>query len=162
MVHWVMTIDRRATGWLDELRHARFREALLHTMVRYDLLCPVYCLMPDHVHLVWVGVDQRTDQKQAAAFFRRITNRVLAPEKWQQEPYDNVLREEQRKRGAFQTVCHYVWENPVRAKLSGRAGDHPWSGAVVPGFPDLEPRRDDFWDVFWRIYHERVDGRSAP
>ena len=75
MVHWVMTVDRRATGWLDALRHAQFREALLHTMVRYDLLCPTYCLMPDHAHFIWMGIAPKTDQRGAATFFaaQRIT-----------------------------------------------------------------------------------------
>lgn len=80
VVHWVMTVDRRATGWLDALRHAQFREALLHTMVRYDMLCPTYCLMPDHAHFVWMGIAPLADQRSAATFCRRATNRLLAPE----------------------------------------------------------------------------------
>lgn len=74
VVHWVMTVDRRATGWLDALRHAQFREALLDTTVRYEMLCPTYCLMPDHAHFVWMGIAPTTDQRLAATFFaaRRI------------------------------------------------------------------------------------------
>jgi REP element-mobilizing transposase RayT len=163
VVHWVMTVDRRATGWLDPLRHAQFREALIHTLVRYEMLCPAYCLMPDHAHFVWMGIASTTDQRLAAAFFRRATNRLLAPEKWQQEPYDGVLRDEQRKRGAFQSVCAYVRENPVRAGLVVTANDYAYSGAIVPAFPDLEPCRDDFWNVFWSVYNAKVErARSAP
>lgn len=162
VVHWVMTVDRRAASWLDDLRHAQIREALLHTMVRYDLICPVYCLMPDHGHLVWMGTDSRSDQRLAATFFRRTTNRVLAPEKWQREPFDTVLREEQRKRGAFQAACLYIRENPVRAEIVASVNDYPYSGAIIPGFPDLVPRREDFWEIFWRVYNERVErGRTA-
>jgi putative transposase len=163
VVPWVMTIDRREAGWLDPLCHARFREALLHTTVRYELLCPAYCVMPDHAHFVWMGVAPTTDQRRAAAFFRRNVNHLLAPRKWQREAYDSVLREEQRKRGAFQAVCHYVLENPVRAGLAATANDYAFSGAILAGFPDLESRREDFWDVFWQVYNAKVERhRTAP
>jgi len=157
VVHWVMTVDGRASGWLDALRHAQFREALLHTAIRYELLCPIYCLMPDHAHFVWMGVATATDQRGAAAFFRRATNCVLAPKKWQREAYDSVLREEQRKRGAFQAACQYVRENPVRAGLVVARQEYAFSGAVVPGFPDLDPQRADYWEVFWRVYNAKVE-----
>jgi REP element-mobilizing transposase RayT len=62
VVHWAMTIRDRRTGWLNAVNHVRLREALLHTAVKYDLLCPVYCLMPDHVHLIWMGLNERSDQ----------------------------------------------------------------------------------------------------
>ena len=163
VVHWVMTIDRRATGWLDALRHAQFREALIHTMVRDEMFCPAYCLMPDHGHFVWMGIAPTTDQRRAAAFFRRATNGLLAPQRWQQEPYDGVLREEQRKRGVFQSVCEYGRENPVRAGMAATANDYAYSSAIVPGFPDLEPYREDFWSVFWSVYNAKVErGRFAP
>ncbi len=132
-------------------------------MARYQLLCPAYCLMPDHAHFVWMGMNPQSDQKKAASFFRRATNRVLSPEKWQQEAYDSVLREEQRKRGAFQTVCRYVLENPARCEPVACVDDYAYAGAMVPGFPDLAPHQEDFWDVFWRIYNERMErDRSAP
>ncbi len=49
----------------------------------------------------------------------------------------------------------YIWENPVRAGLVAQWRQYPYLGAVVAGYPDLDPRRDDFWDVFWRIYAAR-------
>ena len=163
MFHWVMAVDRRMTGWLNLLFHARWREALLHTMVRFDLLCPVYCLMPDHAHMIWVGCRRRADQRRAVAFFRRETNAWLAPNKWQREPYDHVLRENERAQGAFQAACTYVLENPVRKNLSGRWDEYEFAGAMVPGMPDLEPRREDFWEVFWKIYNQGVtEGEAAP
>src|SRR4051794_38755498 len=79
VVHWAMTIRDRRNGWLNALSHARVREALLHTAVKYDLLCPVYCLMPDHVHLIWMGMSERADQLWAAEFFRKMAGEVIAP-----------------------------------------------------------------------------------
>jgi putative transposase len=163
-----MTIEARATGWLSDLFHARWREAMLHALVQHDLLCPVYCLMPDHAHFIWLGGSTGSDQRHAVTEFRRNTNRLLAPLRWQREAYDHVLREVERKQDAFRTVCWYVLENPVRKDLVSNWKDYPYSGALFPGYPDLDPRRADFWEVFWKIYSRRMTaapetaGKSAP
>lgn len=54
-VHWTLTLENRAAGWLSAAFHATFREILLHAGARYGLACPAYVLMPDHVHLIWLG-----------------------------------------------------------------------------------------------------------
>ena len=156
VVHWTMTLQDRQTGWLCPEFHARCREALLHTMVRYALLSPVYCLMPAHAHFVWMGVEERSEQVHAAEFFRRQTNGLLSPHRWQKESYDHVLREDERRRGAFGAVCQYILENPVRKGLGDTWQTDAFSGAVLPGYPDVDPRREDFWEVFWKIYLRSV------
>ena len=160
-VHWIMTIEARATGWLNDLFHARWREAMLHALVQHELLCPVYCLMPDHAHFVRLGGSAGSDQRRAVTEFRRTTNRLLAPRKWQREAYDHVLREAEWKRDAFSAACWYVLENPMRKDMVPDWKNYPYSGALVPGYPDLDPRREDFWEVFWKIYNRQVE-ESAP
>ena len=61
VVFWTLTLKHRAQGWLSVSFHARFRELMHHTAARSHLLCPVYCLMPDHLHLVWMGLRQQSD-----------------------------------------------------------------------------------------------------
>ena len=70
----------------------------------------------------------------------------------------DVLREEERKRGAFIAAVQYGRENPVRAGLCAKRQDWPYAGAMVAGFPDLDPRAEDFWELFWRIHTKLVDG----
>ena len=41
---------------------------MLHAAAREGLFCPVYCLMPDHLHLVWMGLRLDTDQLNGMAF----------------------------------------------------------------------------------------------
>jgi REP element-mobilizing transposase RayT len=161
VVHWVMTIDRRATGWLDDLFHAHWREAMIHVLVYYDLVCPVYCLMPDHAHVIWMGCSADSNQQLGAALFRTSTNYFLAPSKWQKQGFDHVLGEEERRRGAFHATCHYVRENPVRKNLVTHWQEYSFTGALVPGLQNLNPRRDDFWDVFWKVYVGKV-GDAQP
>jgi REP element-mobilizing transposase RayT len=77
-VHWEGTLAHRATGWLDGAFHARFRELLLHAAAREALVCPVYCLMPDHYHLVWLGLRRTSDQLNGMKFLREFVNAELA------------------------------------------------------------------------------------
>jgi len=55
VVFWTHTVKRRGTGWLDDAWHSAFRELALHAAARECVLCPIYTLMPDHLHLVWMG-----------------------------------------------------------------------------------------------------------
>ena len=156
-MHWTMTVEERCQGWLSERWHRQFREILLHTLARHRLVCPIYCVMPDHLHLVWVGVEATSDQVLAARFFRRHTNELLAPREWQRQAYDNVLGPNDRAEAAFQKVCGHILENPVRAGLVADWADYAFSGAMMPGFPTLSLRRDDYWMIFWQVYGETVN-----
>lgn len=161
MVHWSMSLDGRFAGWLDDTSHAWMRELALHTAVRYDLLIPAYCAMPDHLHLLAVGTSSASDQKQGMAFLRRHLNDLLATRyraRLQRQSYDNVLREQDRERGAFQKVAFYVLENPVRKGLVASANQWPSSGCIVPGHPGWNVFHSDYWDCFWREYATRHDG----
>ena len=152
VVHWTMPIALRGTGWLNDLFHARFREMMLHAAAREGLFCPTYCLMPDHIHLVWMGLRRSSDQKNGMKFLREHLGRLLQPHHFQHQAHDHVLREEQRKKGAFSKVCFYVINNCCVAELVKHPKDWPFAGAVVPGYPELHPLEEDFWPLFWKIY----------
>lgn len=77
-VHWSITMDERKTGWLVPIFYYKFRELLTHTMFRYGACCPIYCLMPDHIHLLWLGILDGSDQRNAMKFFRGQLNPVLS------------------------------------------------------------------------------------
>ena len=152
VVFWTHTIAERRTGWLASQFHAVFRELLLHAAARERLLCPIYTLMPDHIHLIWMGTAASSDQRRATAFLRPQLIPHLGSARWQHQPHDHVLREEERKRGAFAATCAYLAQNPVRAGLAAAAEAWSFTGCIVPGFPTLHPLARDFWDKFWKIY----------
>jgi hypothetical protein len=152
VVHWTLPIAMRRTGWLTENFHSRFREIMLHAAAREGLFCPVYCLMPEHLHLVWMGLRLDTDQRNGMKFLREQLGPALRPHRFQHLPHDHVLREHERKRNAFASVCHYILENPFKAELIPRGENWPFCGAVVPGYPTLHPLREDFWPKFWKLY----------
>ena len=104
-VFWTYTVEGRATGWLDPDWHRDFREGLLHTLARYKLCCPIYMLMPDHIHFIWIGCAQESDQLTASSFFRRYLNARLAPARLQRQAHDHILREKERERQRFAEPC---------------------------------------------------------
>jgi REP element-mobilizing transposase RayT len=152
VVHWTLTMFDHARGWVSDLFHSQFREVMLHASVREGLFCPAYCLMPDHIHLLWMGLRLDSDQRNAMAFLRTYLGPLVAPAKFQPQPHDHVLRAEDRRRDAFAKGCRYVLENPLRAKLVEKITDWKLLGSVVPGYPKLHPIEDDYWKKFWELY----------
>ena len=152
-VHWTFSLQDRAIGWLSDTFHAAWRELLLHATVRHGVICPGYCLMPDHQHLLLLGVSPSADQRSAVRFIRRHAARALPNgTAYQKQAHDHVLREAEREQGAFAALAYYITENPVRAGLCAQAGDWPWSGCIVPGYPDLTLHDEEYWPRFWRIH----------
>jgi len=148
-VFWTHTTEQRA--WFDwnDARHAYFREILLHTCLRYRLATPVYCLMPDHIHLFWIGLAKGSDQLKGCAFFRKYFGEVMQPE-WQPQAHDHVVRESERSSGLYADTIQYILNNPVRAELAERWEDYPYLGAMLAGYPDLDRRDPDFHERFWK------------
>jgi len=155
-VHWSMTMQDRKTGWLIPIFYYKFREILTHTMFRYGLCCPIYCCMPDHIHLLWVGIFDGSDQRSAVKYFRKQLNPVLEElgARFQQQAYEHVLREEERERTAFENVVEYIARNPERTGLvkENCFREYSYTDCLVPGYPELKLWQEDFWDRFWRIY----------
>ncbi|MBS0205970.1 MAG: hypothetical protein JSS49_24020 [Planctomycetes bacterium] len=154
-VHWSLTIDDRKIGWLVPIFYYKFRELLTHTMFRYGSCCPIYCLMPDHMHLLWLGILDSANQLRAMKYFRRQLNPVLEKlnARLQDQPYDHVLRDDERKPAALHAVVEYIARNPERKQLVAYDAfrEYAYTGCLVPGYPELKPFQPDFWDLFDRI-----------
>ena len=161
VVQWTITMESRSKGWLDDLFHVRFREMLLHAAVREGLFCPAYVLMPDHAHLIWMGMRVASDQRNAMKFLRKHLATELARRsptgvefELQKQSHDSVLREKDRVRGAFAKSCFYVVDNPRRMGLVGHPREWPHLGALLPRYPFLHPLAEDFWEKFWKLYQQ--------
>ena len=153
VVFWTMPVAHRQQGWLNDSFHATFREMLLHAAAREGLLCPAYCLMPDHIHLVWMGLRRETDQRNGIKFLRAQLGSFLKPAKFQHQAHDHVLTTKERQRHAFSLACaDYVLLNPLKAGLVKAPGAWPYVGAVIPGYPRVNVFEDGHWPWFWKHY----------
>jgi len=155
-VHWVMTIHERRTGWLGPKFYYKFREILTHTTFRYGVVCPIFCLMPDHMHMLWLGIDDRTDQLKASAYFRKQLGEVLGKIgfSFQHQAFDHVLKDEEKLEPEFVNLVEYIARNPERKNLVLRDQfkSYPYTECLIPGYPELRIWRPDFWTRFWRCY----------
>jgi putative transposase len=159
-VHWSLTMEDRKTGWLIPIFYCNYREILTHTMFRFGLCCPLYCCMPDHIHLLWIGILDSCDQRTAMRYLRRQLNPILEKHsaRFQPQPYDHVLREEEREHGAVEEVAEYIARNPERRGLVPQDGyaTYGYTGCLIPGYPELKPFGDGYWDRLWRVYSHLV------
>ncbi|MEO6754723.1 MAG: hypothetical protein ABIZ04_21615 [Opitutus sp.] len=155
-IFWTHTIADRKTGWLNDSFHLRFRELLCHVLARHGAVCPVFCHMPDHIHLLISGIDENCDQHQCLRLLRQEINHLIAPVKLQMQAHDHVLRDDERERAAFEKIAHYIQQNPVRKGLCVDWTGYAYTGCLVPGYFNLEPKQADFWERYWRIYNKIV------
>jgi hypothetical protein len=112
--------------------------------------------MPDHIHLMWMGLLERSNQKLAMRHLRMRFKESLMQIGFdlQDQAYDHVLREEERQELAFVAACDYIARNPERAGLVGidEYASYPFTGCLVPGYPELKPFAPDYWTRFNRTF----------
>lgn len=113
--------------------------------------------MPDHIHLIWLGLDKAgSNQAVAVEFLRKHTAPCLNDVAWQRQPYDHVPREDDRDPASFLSVAGYIFDNPVRAGLVARREEWPYKGCMVVGYPDIDVTDGGYWELFWRIYNRLI------
>ncbi|WDQ17122.1 hypothetical protein [Rhodopirellula sp. P2] len=153
-VHWVCTIDGRRTGWLDARFLYKMRELLTHAAFRYQIACPIYCLMPDHIHFLWAGLADDSDQLPAMKAFRLNSNDCLkrVGHQFQLQPYDHVLKDHELDRGAIESTMEYIARNPERKGLvkTDHFQTYPYTGCLLPGAPRIRLFGEAGWDEVWQ------------
>jgi putative transposase len=155
VIFWTMPIADRRAGWLNDSFHAAFREITLHAAAREGLFCPAYCLMPDHIHFVWMGLCRDADQRNGIKFLRAQLGKILKPIRFQHQAHDHVLTLEQRRRNVFSLACaDYVLLNPWKERLVQEPSDWPYLGAIIPCYPEANVFEADYWPWLWERYFE--------
>ena len=159
-VHWSLTIEGRRTGWLTSNFYCKFRELLAHSAFRYGFSCPIFCCMPDHIHLLWAGLFDATDQINAVKFFRTRVNEPLRKIGFelQLQGYDHVLKEDELKQNALEQVFDYIARNPERKNLVpiDDFAKYPFTNCVIPGYPEIVPFIPNFWDRLSRVHSHLI------
>lgn len=149
-----MTIDDRRTGWLEGKFYYKFREILTHVAFRDRIACPIFCLMPDHIHMLWCGLAESTDQRVAMKRLRLNANDCLKriDHRFQRQPYDHVLREKELEKEAIEGVCDYIARNPERKGLvlNDEYASYSYTSCLLPGFPQIRLFEPTSWDTVWR------------
>jgi len=148
VVHWTLTMFDKAKGWLTPALHGQFRELMLHAAAREGLLCPSYCLMPDHLHLIWMGLRLDTDQLNGMAFLRTFSNQRCRPQSSNRKPTtSSCVNSGGSGMPSPASVFTLV---PIQSVLNWWPG--PKTGrslvAIVPGYPKLNLFDGGYWPTF--------------
>ncbi|MCF6157611.1 MAG: hypothetical protein E3K32_03345 [wastewater metagenome] len=112
--------DERVSHIVAEAIHFRDRKA-------YDLLA--YCIMPNHVHMVFTVERSATSLciilQSLKAYTARKANKILDQKGtfWQRESYDHIVREGKE----LERIIHYVLHNPVKAGMVTNREQWKWS-----------------------------------
>jgi putative transposase len=121
--------DPRIAGLVSESLHHRDSQV-------YDL--DAFCIMPNHVHLVYTPLPKADGTYHAMSaimhslkrYTARQANLLLGREGsfWQHENYDHVVRDE----AGWRRIITYVLNNPVKAGLVQHWKEWPWSYCKHP------------------------------
>jgi putative transposase len=92
---------------------------------RFDVLG--YCFMPDHLHLLIMGMDDKSNLKRFISLFKQKSGywfkKNYSENLWHISYYDHVLRKEESIEG----VARYILDNPVRKGLVSDYKEYPFS-----------------------------------
>jgi putative transposase len=119
--------------WLSDMRIAQLVADSLH--FRHDRIFTlhVFCIMPNHVHLVCTPLKKPDGTYHAISailhslkrYTARQANSILQRQGsfWQPESYDHVVRDDEE----FLRITEYVLNNPVKAGLASTWEEWAWS-----------------------------------
>ncbi|NUN10722.1 MAG: transposase [Ignavibacteriaceae bacterium] len=104
----------------------------------YNLIC--YCIMPNHVHLVFELTKESKGVQRILHSIKRISaieiNKIISKTGalWQSESYDRLIRDDKE----LYHTCNYVLNNPVNAKLVSHANQwqHSYYDHTIISPPD--------------------------
>jgi len=100
-------------------------------------------------------MQESCNQLIAMKFFRVHINGLLerCGAQLQIQPYDHVLRDDERRSAAFQAVVEYIARNPERKGIvpTDKFHNYEFTDCLVPGYPDVKLFQPGFWDLFDRI-----------
>lgn len=141
--------DRRRKFLAQSSLALRIIEILRATAFHQKIAVYTYCLMPDHLHALIVGLEPSSDlqifvmnfKRKATAEFQSSNSGPL----WQKKFYDHILR----RGDSNDRAAVYIWMNPVRKGLCVKPQDYPYSGSFAA---DWQPSLDltNPWIPSWK------------
>ncbi|PTS76210.1 transposase [Sphingomonas sp. HMWF008] len=119
--------NRRQQTFFEDADYALYRDLLGEAADRAGAEIWCYCFMPNHVHVIVVPSDEDGLRRTFADAHRRYTGFINARHRWTghlwQGRFGAVVMDETHLAHAMR----YVSLNPVRARLTARPEDWPWS-----------------------------------
>jgi len=157
----IVTHDRRpsltgiaASQAVDDLKRAA-------DATSFELLA--YCVMPDHVHALPLGIEDDARLLRFVQRFKQLTGHRFSQTHpkpfWQQSFYDHVLRHDED----VLHVARYILGNPIEAGLISPDKTWPFSGGTLVAETDGAPNGDQRDGAKASSLHpQELHPRAAP
>jgi putative transposase len=133
-------LTKKDGGWIVAILRA---EAATH-----QFLVDAFCVMPDHLHFLALGMAPASNLLAFAKSFKQKTaysyQKKHGLKLWQKNFYDHILRPNESPAH----VAAYIWMNPVRKGLCKNFEEYPFSGSFTR--PWKNSMGADFWVPPWK------------
>jgi putative transposase len=129
-------LEGRQRGFAVESTVDQMVEFLRKSVEVNECVVPVYCFMPDHAHVMIMGMDEHSDSLAAMKKFKTLSGTWLHGKRlpqWQKNFFDRVLRCGED----WRIQARYIAENPVRAGLASDWSQYPFTGAIGCDLQDV-------------------------
>ena len=107
-----------------------FTDILTSVISKSGCIVPVYCLMPDHQHLIITGTQKNADTWKAITSYKQKTGFWMMSNqsgiRWQKDFYDHVIRRHED----IVTQVKYILDNPVRKGLVSSWQEYQYKGSI--------------------------------
>ncbi len=121
--------NRQADVFLRDADRATYLTFLRGYAPRAGLKIWAYCLMPNHVHIIAVPEREDSLARGIGLAHRRYACWINRREGWSGHLWANRYFSTPLDGAHHYAAVRYVESNPVRARLSVRAEEYPWSSA---------------------------------
>lgn len=130
--------NRRQPTFFDEGDYLTYLQLAAEEFRAAEVQVWAWCLMPNHVHLIATPPRPEALAQAVGATHLRYTRRVNQRQRWTGYLWQGRFASFPMDEDYLRTCTRYVGLNPVRAGLTARAIDWPWSSvrAHVEARPD--------------------------
>jgi len=119
--------NRRQQTFFRDVDYLRYLQLAAEWCAKADVECWGYCLMPNHVHLILTPKTEAGLRAALAPLHWRYTCEVNRRERWTGYLWQGRFASYPMDEDYFVQASRYVGLNPVRASLTERAEEWPWS-----------------------------------
>ena len=104
---------------------------------KYPCKIPVYCFMPDHLHIMITGTDDAVDLLKVLTGFKQQTGFWFSKNKtgarWQKDFFGHVIKKDE----SLPRNIKYILDNPVRKGIVTDWQEYPYKGAIGYNLEDI-------------------------
>ncbi len=136
--HVIQRGNRRQKTFFGAADYLAYLEIAAEMFARAEVEVWAYCLMPNHLHLIATPAHADGLAQAVGETHVRYTRRINTREGWTGFLWEGRFKSSPMDEGYLRRCVRYVGLNPVRAGLTPRARDWPWSSvrAHVEGRAD--------------------------